>query len=298
MKTHNQSSQLTSSNPTYRLWIKQYTDLEVKKDFGKGDLTSAALFKDDQRARAIVIVKEKGIFAGRQEIEFYLNKFTGLTYKFFKKDGDAIFAGDKILEINGNAKVLLKIERSILNLFGRMSGVATKTRRIVNKIKNSRVLVTPTRKTLWGLLDKRACALGGGGTHRLNLGDAVLIKDNHLDLLGRNIAKALSAFKKTNLGRFIEIEVENFDEAVQAAEELKLFLVPSFVMLDNMKPAEVRRVTVEFKKRGYKNIKLEVSGGINEKNVVAYATTGVNVISMGCLTKDAASLDFSMEMVK
>ncbi|MEK9132484.1 MAG: carboxylating nicotinate-nucleotide diphosphorylase [Patescibacteria group bacterium] len=283
-------------NSLYKKWVKQFTFAEMEKDSIGGDVTTETLFAAKETGCASILAKEAGIFAGRQEIEFFLNGLKNVSYEFFKKDGEKISAGDEILRVNGHIRTLLKAERIILNLFGRMSGVATKTRQIVDKIRNPHVLITPTRKTLWGMLDKRACLLGGGGTHRFNLSDAVLIKDNHLDLMARDISLALSRFKKIKRARFLEIEVENFGEAVQAAEVLQNFKLPCLIMLDNMKPVEIKRVILELKKRDHKNIKIEASGEINEKNVTFYAKAGVDVISMGCLTKNAKSLDFSMDV--
>lgn len=283
-------------NSLYKKWVKQFTFSEMEKDSIGGDITTEALFDAKKLGHAGIFAKEAGVFCGRQEIEFFLDGLRKVSYEFFKKDGEKISAGDEVLRVNGPVRILLKAERIILNLFGRMSGVATRTRQIVDKVKNPHVLITPTRKTLWGMLDKRACLLGGGGTHRFNLSDAVLIKDNHLDLMARNIPLALSRFKKIKGVRFLEIEVESFNEAMLASEELKNFRLPCLIMLDNMSPAEIKRVILELKKRNHKNIKVEASGQINEKNVTAYAKTGVDVISMGCLTKDAKSLDFSMDV--
>ena len=181
--THCQGSRLTLRDPLYRKWVDQYTFRELEKDFGKGDLSSEACFPRQKKViRAFVIAKEAGIFAGEQEIEYFFKKFPSLKWKFLKHDGIVLKNQDVVLRMEGPAVVLMKIERVILNLLGRMSGVATTANRFVQKAKtkNRSILVAPTRKTLWGWLDKRACVLGGGCTHRLGLDNAILIKHNHL----------------------------------------------------------------------------------------------------------------------
>lgn len=303
---HDQSSLLNLKNPLYRKAVDQYTELEIKKDLGKfGDITTDAFFKKPFRASAKIIAKQKGILAGVNEIEYFL-ACKKINIKFLKHDGDEIKKGDKICSLHGDIKNILKVERATLNLLGRMSGIASKTARIVAKIRkiNRKVIVAPTRKTLWGLLDKRACAVGGGVTHRLGLYDAILIKDNHLDAVGRNIPLAIRHFfPYKGYAKFIEIEVENEAEAILAVREfkrlkdLKLCRIPRFIMFDNMRPQKLRSAINVLGKLGWRGVcGLEASGGITEKNVVAYAKTGIDVISMGCLTHSAESLDFSLEI--
>ncbi len=303
---HDQSKFLNLSNPLYRQSVIQYTELEIKKDLGKfGDITTKAFFKRPLKACAKIIAKQKGILAGVNEIEYFLGR-RKISVKFLKRDGDAVKNGDEICNLYGDIKDILKLERASLNLLGRMSGVASKTARIVAKIRkiNKKIIVAPTRKTLWGLLDKRACAIGGGGTHRLGLYDAILIKDNHLDAIGRNIPLAIRHFfPYKGPAKFIEIEVENEAEAILAVREFKrlkdskLCRIPCFIMFDNMSPQKLRSAINVLDKLGWRGVcGLEASGGITEKNVLAYAKTGVDVISMGCLTHSAESLDFSLAL--
>lgn len=315
--SHNQTESLTPANSLYREWIFRYTTLELKSDMGSsGDITSKQFFPAKKAATAKIISRQEGIVAGQKEIEYFLTqapaRFRPGLGKFFlvfrKKDGEKIARGETLCTLRADIRDILKIERVTLNLLGRMCGIATLTRRIVKKARaaNPHVLIVPTRKTLWGLLDKRACSIGGGGTHRLNLASAVLIKDNHLDAVGRNISSVLRRFFPIKGSpSFIEIEVENAKEALTAAEEFcrlqggisSRFGLPCFVMLDNVSPKELKKaLTLLEKNRLRKHIGVEVSGGITEKNIRAYANTGVDVISMGMLTHSAPMLDLSLEV--
>lgn len=283
----------------------QFTARELEKDFGRGDITTASLFKKPKQAKARVIAKESGILAGRQEVEFFLNTSAKrLRVKFLKRDGGRIRAGNTLAILKGDIREILKVERVVLNLLGRMSGIATFTARIVLKAKrvNPRILITPTRKTLWGLLDKRACVLGGAGTHRLNLGNAILIKDNHLDAFGRNIPKAIeSFFPIRQKAAFFEIEVETSREAKIACMTLQKLQkegkcrIPCFVMLDNFSPQKIKQTLKILSAENLTScVKIEASGGINESNIRAYVKTGVDLISMGSLTHSAPMLDVSL----
>lgn len=296
---HNQSHLLNLKNPLYKKWIDQYTELEI-------DITTNIFFKKTFKVSAKIIAKQKGILAGADEIKYFLKK-KKIEVDFLKRDGDLIKKGDLICSLFGSIKMLLKVERASINLLGRMSGVASKTFRIVEKARkiDKKILIAPTRKTLWGLLDKRACAIGGGGTHRLGLYDAILIKDNHLDAVHRDISSAICRFfPYEGSAKFIEIEVESEKEAITAAQEfkrlksLKLCRIPCFIMFDNMPPQKLRRAIDVLNKLGLKSVcGFEASGGITEKNVQKYAKTGVDIISMGCLTHSVESLDFSLEVV-
>ena len=229
--THNQSARLNPKDPTYKQWIFRYTFLELEKDLGHaGDITSDALFVKPQEVTARIMSKNKGILAGIQEVEYFLvdsdsafkPRLGKLEVNFLKDDGAVVAENETVMTMTGDVRDILKVERTLLNLLGRMSGVATLTRSFVERA--GKVLVTPTRKTLWGWLDKRACVVGGGGTHRLALDDAILVKDNHraafagnLELLLLELLQRAADIKP----RFIEIEVESAKEALVAAETYK-----------------------------------------------------------------------------
>lgn len=305
--THCQASRLVIRDPVYRKWLEQYTFRELEKDLGKGDLTAEACFLKKRIIDVFVIAKEAGIFAGEQEIEYFLRKFPQIQWKFLKHDAASLKNHDIVLRLKGPVAILMNIERVILNLLGRMSGVATTTNRFVQKAKkkNRSILVTPTRKTLWGLLDKRACVLGGGGTHRLGLDNAILIKHNHLKAsrlsikrLLKNVMASLSKHNKSK-PKFLEIEVRNKKDALAASlvfVEAKKggFSFPCFVMLDNVSPKEISGTIREAKKKKlYDSVLFEASGRISEKNIAAYAKTGIDVLSVGAITHSAPMLDFS-----
>ncbi|MBN1258358.1 nicotinate-nucleotide diphosphorylase (carboxylating), partial [Candidatus Peregrinibacteria bacterium] len=178
-------------------------------------------------------------------------------------------------------------------LLQRMSGVATATNRLASKLpKNIKLLAT--RKTFWGLLDKRAVALGGGLTHRLHLFDAILIKDNHLALQSDVEAGLKRALKLSSKVCFVEIELQN-PSAVRELLALKLKWPKNFVvMLDNFKPADVKKTAPLLARAG---IAVEISGGINGKNIKFYCLPGVSVISVGAITNKAPALDISLEIL-
>lgn len=296
-KTHNQADALTPKNPVYRDWIFWCAMGQLKKDLGRGDVTTDTLFQNE-KATAIIFSKQAGILAGVQEIGYFSAKADKFKIKFYKKDGAAIKRGEKICAIEGKVSDILKMERIILNLMGRMSGIATATSKIVKKVKliDPNILVAPTRKTLWGLLDKRACVIGGAGTHRLSLDNAVLIKDNHMDALGGDAFLAIKKFVgRQKSVKFIEIEAQNFHTAVAAAKSFNKFGINGFIMLDNFSPKNVKKTIKALKKSGLRGkIGIEVSGGITPLNVAQYAKTGADIISMGGLTHSAPMLDLSL----
>lgn len=290
--------------------ISHTLDVLARDLWNGGDITSAIMFKKTPWIEAKIVSKSNGILAGMSELKFFL-KFIhkcGLgrvELKQLKRDGVMIAKGHKLALLKGNATDILKLERTALNLLQRMSGVATITRRFVKKVP-ANICITPTRKTLWGMLDKRACVVGGGGTHRLNLSDAVVIKDTHLRLAGGNfeqIFKKLAAAKQ--VGKFIEIEVESVNDALKAAQWYYKYLlrrrphVPFYLMLDNMSPAAIKKTVNSLRKHKlYHDILLEASGGITLKNVAMYAKCGVDVIAVGAITHSAPALDIGLKIVR
>jgi nicotinate-nucleotide pyrophosphorylase (carboxylating) len=273
----------------------QRADLErfVAEDVGEWDDSSTIV--KDEGGSARIIAKEKCVIAGLQEAARILQHF-GLEHEILVADGDHAAAGSIILNIRGSARGILQAERLTLNFLGRMSGIATLTSECVRRARAvSNVKIACTRKTTPGfrLQEKRAVFLGGGDPHRFNLSDAVLIKDNHIRLLGLEEclrrAKAQASFTKK-----IEVEVEDLDDMARAAE-----LGVDIIMFDNMSPEEIRRGVEILKKSGLRDrVMLEASGGITLQNLEAYAAAGVDVISMGALTRDAPWIDLSMEMEK
>ena len=313
--THKAENFLHMDSTVYKQWVFRYTFLELEKDLGaKGDVTTNAIFPDGKMVKARVLAKENGVLAGIEEAKYFLAdadknfrpRVNGdFSLDFKKKDGDVLNKGDVIMEISGDVHDLLAVERVLLNLLMRMSGIATKTRNIVEKVSKYRTLIAPTRKTLWGLLDKKGVVIGGGGTHRLNLCDAVLVKDTHLDLMDRDVYRVLKNLSENKPDcRFIEIETENAKEAVSAAKFLNVDLSTyklntiGVVMFDNMNPEDIKTAMEEIRKEGlYEKLLFEASGGIISENVVSYAETGVDIISMVELTNGVESLDMSLKIL-
>jgi len=313
--THQHLSKLVPTFAPYLELMIQYIWKEVQRDNGvDGDKTSTTLFVAARQATAHLVAKEDGYIAGIQELRFvgknYFAPNIDVVVDCMKQDGDKVKRGDVILELKGNLCGILNVERAVVNFMARMSGVATKTANIVSLVSNVKnpPLVTATRKTLWGLLDKRAAAIGGAGTHRLTLADGILIKDTHLDPMGRDIEGAIRQFFVSPLSLrkafFFEIEVRSMHEAVIAAEtfaslrETRLMILPCYIMLDNMSVSQIAETLITLNRKGLRmGIGIEASGGINESNIVSYAKTGVDVISLGCLTHSAKSLDLSLKVL-
>lgn len=303
-RTHNHSAALTPENPVYRKAIQGYLLAPLLADLdGGGDITSNILLPA-MDARAVIVSKQRGVLAGMRELAFFLNSFPRVRVTNRLDDGADLRRGSIIAVLEGDAKEILRLERTVLNFLQRMCGVATAAKAYVRKCGRLPVLVCPTRKTPWGLLDKRACVVGGAGTHRLNLSDAILVKDTHLDLFGhdyRMLADKLGAAQ--NLGRFVEIEVESMAEGRKAAGILarlqKEKSIPCLIMLDNMKPHDIRKFVKELRSsKLWLNILVEASGGINLKNIDEYARTGVDVLSVGSMTHSAQALDISLKIVR
>jgi len=265
------------------------------EDIGYGDITSAALFEDGRRARARVLFREEGVAAGLREAAA-LFTILGCSVEQLEGDGSRVEAGSAVMEVQGPAVAILSGERTVLNLIGRMSGIATAVASAASRSAraNPGIRVAATRKTAPGLriLDKKAFELGGGDTHRLRLDDCVLIKDNHLRL-GLSVGEAVArARRKVSFTKKVEIEVRSLEEAAEAAEA-----GADIIMFDNMSPPEIRASLSALGERGLREGRLfEASGGITPENVEEYAATGVDVLSMGCLTHSVGSLNVKLEL--
>jgi len=300
---------LTVRNKFYRDWIKRFIVDETKADIGtKGDITTNAVLKDGKRIKAVIYSRSNGIAAGIEEASLLL-KDSKIKARQLKKDGAKIKKGSSLLLIEGHGKDILKMERPILDILSRMSGIATLTDSLIKKIKN-KVPIASTRKIEWRYLDKKAVYIGGGLTHRLALWESILVKDTHLDAIKKEGVKdpvGISlerAWKKRKKGIFIEIEVNSKKMAVRAAEKFKELQkkadkTPCFIMMDNVKPNEIRKIISELKKKNlYRNILLEASGGINPGNIIKYAKSNVDVLSLGYLTHSVKALDIKQKILK
>ena len=267
----------------------------LREDEGFGDITSNALIPENKVFYAKLISKDDGILAGIEIIKEMFLEY-GIEIISSKDDGDAIKKGDILLEIEGNARRILLLERTALNLLMRMSGVATVTNRIVAKVNdaNPKVRVAGTRKTAPALqkFDKLAIAIGGGDPHRNALDDMVLIKDNHIAVVGSVKDALLLAKENVSFSKKIEIEVESVEDALIACEN-----GADIVMLDNMSPEEAQSTLNALKEKGLReNVLIEISGGITEDNILDYSPLDVDIISLGSITHQASSLNFSLDM--
>lgn len=265
----------------------------IAEDVGDGDHTSLATIPLHTQGSAKLIVKEDGILAG---VELALAIFSqidpALKVDVKLNDGASVKVGDIAFTVEGSTHAILLAERLVLNCMQRMSGIATKTNRIVQLLAPYSTQILDTRKTTPGLryLEKLAVTIGGGVNHRIGLYDMILIKDNHVDYAG-GIANAIKAANDylVRTGKKLDIEIE-----VRSMEELKQVLETGAVqriMLDNFDPPLLKEAVQLVNKRYI----TEASGGIVEENVVSYAQCGVDYISMGALTHSVKSLDLSLK---
>jgi nicotinate-nucleotide pyrophosphorylase (carboxylating) len=306
----NQKDKLVLDNLIYKQWVFRYTFLELEKDLGEnGDITSDSFFDDNQQGTARIYANEPGIMAGSAETVYYLMTSDPVfrprmdAVKVIRsfQDGKHFEKDDVLLEIYGNIKNILKTERIILNFLQHMCGIATYSKELIDIAKeaNPNVLIVPTRKTTWGLLDKKAVTIAGGGTHRLNLENAILVKDNHI-ALKRSINELLANFNKPNVPyEFFEIEIDEKGEVLETARTLLQMDIPKppVIMFDNMKPKDIEELLALLRREKlYDEILFEASGGINKKNLAQYARTGVDIISMGTLTQNIKPIDLSLEI--
>jgi nicotinate-nucleotide pyrophosphorylase (carboxylating) len=269
-------------------------DLALAEDISHGDITSEALIPPDLSGKASILVKEKGVLAGVEVAGRVFHRVDpSLRVAVLIKDGDTIQSGDIAATVTGSVISILKAERVALNFLQRLSGIASLTAQYVGETSGLTAIITDTRKTTPGLrlLEKYAVRMGGGHNHRLHLGDAVLIKDNHiaaLRALGMSL-KDIVAKARQNVPRgvTVEVEVTSPGEALEAVEA-----GADIIMLDNMSPDEMRQAV----KLVSGQAKVEASGGITLANVHRVAMTGIDIISIGALTHSSRALDISLEL--
>jgi len=263
----------------------------ISEDIQGGDITSVLLPK--KKIKAKIISRQEGVLAG---VKFAgdIFRLKGCNVKIIKKDGAKLKSNQIILQISGNAGTVLSCERTALNLLSRMSGIATQTIFLVSKIRkiNRKTKLYSTRKTAPGLrfFDKEAIMIGGGHKHRMSLNDMVMIKDNHL-LVTNSMKGIIKNARKRH--KHVEVEVENQRDAILATSS-----GATIVMLDNFSPVQIKKTITALQKKKLRNkVKLEASGGINSKNITAYAKTGVDMISVGSITNSVKGLDLSLEVI-
>lgn len=306
-KYFDKSGLLTTKNKTYAETCLQLFDFQIKNDLVENDVTSKIIDGKYKDTRAIVIAKQTGVVAGIEEVVYLIEKRTNLKVKTATKDGTAIKEKDLFIELIGNPLEVLKFERTTLNIISQMSGIATAVNFLIRK-NNLKTPLAATRKTLWGLLDKKAVAVGGGLTHRLSLSDEILIKDNHIDLFSEksgvsrieSLKEILNHIKNSLIKNPFEIEVETEKEAYFLSNfyQKANIYAPLIIMLDNFKPKNAAQTIKTIKqKNNSRPVFFELSGGINEKNIRDYDQSGADVISLGSLTHSSKALDVSLKLV-
>ena len=267
----------------------------LAEDAGEGDVTTSLLIPVDMNVEASVIAKETGVVAGVEEAQILLRSL-GIEVEVSLDDGTKVKPKQTVLKMHGDARTILTAERTVLNLLARMSGIASATGNLVNQLRKARikVRVACTRKTAPGLIyfDKKAVRIGGGDTHRLHLDDMILIKDNHLAIAGAVEQAVRKAKENASLCKKIEVEVTRVDDVLPAVKA-----GADIVMLDNFSPQRIRKA-IEFmkKEKCYGKVLLEASGGITAKNVMEFASTGVDLVSLGELTQSSRALNMSLEI--
>ena len=275
------------------LWkeIEKIIRLSLEEDLGSGDITSAAIFDNHHISVAEIISKEDGIFCGEDLVKYiyhYLDRKVEVI-PFFN-DGSKIGKGLKVIQLTGPTKSLLAGERTCLNFIQRMSGIATKTFKLVTDLSNSSLKILDTRKTAPGLrrLDKYAVKIGGGENHRFGLYDLVMLKDNHLKASG-GITEAVQKIKKKYKDKFkIEVETTTLKEVKEALKNKV-----DIIMLDNMNKKTMGKAILEIDEQA----KIEISGNINEKKLKDFKDLKVDFISLGSLTHSVKAFDFSMKFI-
>jgi nicotinate-nucleotide pyrophosphorylase (carboxylating) len=301
--------ELGIDQPRYRQAVRAFLDELLSSDIREGDLTARALRLSNDRVTARVLAKAPGVAAGIEEFSWLLGR-EGIEPTAQKRDGDLLGDGDTLLEFSGGRDDLLALERVGLNLLQRMSGIATLTRSYQERVRrrNPEACVVGTRKTPWGLLDKRALHLGGGGTHRLGLWDAILVKNNHLALLANREEEAVPlaidrAWSSRNGAAFVEVEVRSQESALAAArafrrhQEAEPNACPCLVMLDHFSPADAARLVEALRRESLlERVLVEVSGNIAENNLEDYADCGADALSIGSLTHSAPVLDLCQRL--
>jgi len=274
--------------------ISDFIKNAIREDIGPGDYSSLASIDKNALGKAELIMKDSGVIAGievAREVFACVNK--DLKFTTVKKDGDLVQEGELIFSVEGQAQSILSAERLALNILQRMSGIATKTADLIKQIAHTNCQILDTRKTTpnFRMFEKWAVYLGGGKNHRFALYDMIMLKDNHIDYAGgiiKAVQKTRYFLEKNKLDLKIEIETRNLKEVEEAVEARA-----DIVMLDNMTPAQIQKAVRFINNR----VATEASGGITEENIVEYAESGVDSISVGSLTHSYKSLDMSLKAI-
>ena len=265
----------------------------LEEDVGEGDWTTLWTVPAETPGEAVIIAKEALVVAGSEIArEVFITVDAGMMVEVLTPDGSRVEPGSPVLRLRGAARAILTAERVALNFLGRLSGIATLTRRFVDAVEGTGTTILDTRKTTpgWRMLEKQAVGVGGGGNHRFGLHDMVLVKDNHIAAAG-GITSALAGVRRANRqGLPVEVEVTSLEQLEEALSGR-----PDRVLLDNMS-IELLEACVRLVRSRAEGTRpeLEASGNMSLERVRAVAATGVDFISVGALTHSAASVDFSL----
>jgi len=269
----------------------------LTEDLGLGDVTTSLIVPKELDVEAEIIAKEEGIAAGIEEAKVLMESL-GLNVEILVSDGEKIKKNQVLMKIAGNGRTILSAERTTLNILSRMSGIATTTRKLIEKLQKAgvKVIVACTRKTAPGLIyfDKKAVQIGGGDTHRLHLDDMVLIKDNHIKIAGTVEKAVKKAREKVSFSKKVEVEVTKVGDVLVASKA-----GADIILLDNFSPKQIEEAVRLLKKASlYGKVMLEASGGISTENVLTFASKGVDIVSLSEITTGAKALDLSLEITK
>jgi nicotinate-nucleotide pyrophosphorylase (carboxylating) len=281
------------SAPWYTPAVQRLLDLSLEEDVGRGDVTSQSVLDETQEAEAEIVANEKAVVCGLGVVEAVFTRFDWRTrVRMRVADGDPVAPGAVVAAVRGPAAALLAGERTALNFLQHLSGIATLTQAFVAAAEGAKVRVTDTRKTLPGLraLEKYAVRIGGGANHRSDLASGILIKDNHIALVGSVREAVRRARDNAPHGLRIAVEVDTLaqlDEALEAGAE--------GILLDNFQTRDMEAAVKRVRERAPRTV-IEASGGVTLDRIHEISKTGVDVISIGALTHSSRAINYSCEL--
>jgi nicotinate-nucleotide pyrophosphorylase (carboxylating) len=281
--------------------VARVVDAALAEDIGaEGDISSDSIIEESRTGSAVMAARSAGVVAGLAVLPDLVRRDGQLKLEFNAVDGERCAAGQRLVNLNGSLRDILRLERTMLNIVGRLSGIATITRQYVDAVQGTKAVICDTRKTTPGMrnLEKYAVRCGGGTLHRLGLFDAALFKDNHLahiptEQLASRMSQAIAQVRSKHDVRFVEVEVDRME---QLGELLKLEAgAIDIILLDNM-PPDVIREAVAMRSATVQGVKLEASGGVSLQTVRTIAESGVDRISIGAITHSAPWLDVGLDI--
>ncbi len=266
---------------------------ELREDLNgkniKNDITSKNILNNSSKLECFILNRQKIVLCGSLFVKnFLIKRFPEINVKSFHQDGAKLKKNSEIFHISGNSKIILAVERTILNFLQHLSGISTYTNEFILKMKSKKTKLLNTRKTTIGIrkLEKYATLIGGALNHRMGLYDKILIKDNHIRVVGK-IEKILQNLKEKKCD--YQIECESFLEVKKSID-----MGAKYILLDNMKPSDVKKC---IQLKGNKKIKFEITGGITIKNVSKYSNLGADYISTGKITNSSNSVDIGLDII-